>query len=228
MSLRTISLEQFQEHLGNGYEAFVRNIKDGPARVPDLAALKLGDVLLTAHRRASHPDAVRRVQRFFGMGQAHARWSHCMIYLGGGLVAETNPWSFDPDGTFHHGRIRERSLSAFARGYDLKVCRLSDEQFGEALRADVVTYAREQIAGPPVPYSIGRIIELLSNRKLPMDAVNGMICTDFVLQVLTIGGGQLPRLYAFHDKNARGMMPGHFSERRFFRRFELEHLLLDR
>lgn len=152
--------------------------------VPDPDELREGDIILASprdyttnpiylHQRALHKDAT-------------AKWTHAMFYVGMMHVAESNVAT-------KSGRVDGTAIVAltdYLPEHELLVCR--NRLFvDEKIRLEAVQYALLNVFAKQRPYDRARIAEIAIGQRIrdrddaQLDAV---ICSDFVLEVMAIGG----------------------------------------
>ena len=108
------------------------------------SVLRPGDVILTAER------SLASLLIRFGTTLLRfrvARWSHCIIYAGSGVVVEAVPsWPFHM-GAILGGEIWPRSIERLRfRNADAIVLRLKDELGSEAIATKAAQFAHNSIA----------------------------------------------------------------------------------
>jgi len=166
-------------------------------RIPNWEKLGPGDVILSSERGNYKHNIVYRFQRRFRKFEEEAaKWTHAMVYLGGLHVAESNSGAKDlVTGKFTVEGTNMLALTRYSANHELMVCR--PKGFTPEARAEAARYAAIDIAERRRTYDRGRLLEMAVRAGTPRVAVaaHSVICTDFAMEIIAIGGGQLLKEY---------------------------------
>ncbi|RYE42046.1 MAG: hypothetical protein EOP24_34340 [Hyphomicrobiales bacterium] len=193
-------------------------------QVPNWRSLKPGDVILSSHKSKAKESPVYWKQKSEGYDDHACHWSHAMLYVGGLHVAESQSY-FKVDGKlWPRTGTRVVPLTMYAKDNHLLVCRVKPSAISNGKRDRMVHHALGDIAAEGRRYDYARLIESLPYQKLASfipglwrnvagyNEGSAVICTDFVLECLAIGGGVFVEEYRQVREKARFFYPADFTQ----------------
>jgi hypothetical protein len=203
---REVSFETLERELSHGAIRSIRKaLRKGAANtIPDYSALQVADVILT---RPITSDFVSKNidahQAKCGFGKEQSCWCHAMLYIGDLHVAESTVAWWDGLKLRVYSGVRVVSILEALSNREFVVLRGKELANYPEIGSAIAKYALLDFALNRRNYNVGRIAEFTTNgfmhkiaTKMNIGALkNSIICSEYVLECLAIGGAFLVEEY---------------------------------
>lgn len=196
------------------------------SKIPAYEKLKVGDVILSRHKRPNFfSRQVTAAQLDRGHNAEDASWTHAMLYVGDLHVVES------------HKSVRLKAgvmvsdLLRYCKDCDLLVLRHSDTAFSDYRRQDIVRYGLLMPSIRPRRFDGFRTFSIWCGCRLGFHlpsrlSIERIICSEFILECFAAGGAYMTESHvALREPGNHGaaFLPADLAKEPNFQKIDMEY-----
>lgn len=221
----TISLNALKNISPLMFQAVKRGRKSVRPTIPNPEDLRVGDLILTRHLSqagSEAPTLISRAQSLLGFSPAGSAWTHVALYVGDLHVVEAQgikdrtalAEALKGEGNLLAGVQLRPITDHYERGA-VQVLRHTSQAFPE-VRGMIARYALLDLHLRKRRYGHARAIRTVtdntSTTAKAQHTDSEIICSEFVLECLAIGGSTMVQEYADFRDGKRKVLPASFFD----------------